>query len=64
LTDEKKNILKAINWNGEGFQHPIPEFPWISDAKLEEGIFVGAQIKEAMNDGNSVEVAGGTEKTA
>lgn len=61
---DEKNILKAMNWNGEGFWHPIQVFPWVSDAKIEEGIFVGPQIKEAMDDGNSVEVVGGTEKTA
>jgi hypothetical protein len=48
--------LKAINWNGEGFLHLVHEFPWISDAKIEERLLVGPQMREATNDGNSDEV--------
>ena len=36
--------------NGEGFNFLTRKFPRISDAKIKEGIFVGPQIRELMND--------------
>jgi hypothetical protein len=39
------------------------KFSWISDAKIKEGIFVGPQIKESMNDRNVDEFLEGTTKT-
>jgi hypothetical protein len=45
-----------MNWNGEGFLHLVHDFPWISDAKIEERILVGPQKNEVRIDGNSDEV--------
>ena len=33
-----------------GFKYITKKFSNISDAKLKEGIFVGPQVKELMND--------------
>jgi hypothetical protein len=46
------------------FGHLQQKFPWISGAKIKEGIFVDPQIKELMNDMSFDEVLEGTEKTA
>ncbi|GBP26486.1 hypothetical protein EVAR_85988_1 [Eumeta japonica] len=47
-----KNLVKAMNKDGGGFQYLKTKFPRISDAKMKEGIFVGPQIRELMNDSN------------
>jgi hypothetical protein len=39
-------------------------FPWISNAKIKEGICVGPQTNKLMNDRYVDEVLDGTEKTA
>lgn len=36
--------------NGDGFSFLKNKFPRVSDAKIKEGIFVGPQIRELMND--------------
>jgi len=36
--------------NSKGFQHLVSMFPKISSAKLKEGIFVGPQIRQIMQD--------------
>ena len=45
-----KNFVKAMDRNGEGYNFLTRKFPRISDAKIKEGIFVGPQIRELMND--------------
>ncbi|GBP36303.1 hypothetical protein EVAR_85552_1 [Eumeta japonica] len=47
-----KNLVKAMNKDGGGFQYLKTKFPRISDAKIKEGIFVGPQIRELMKDSN------------
>ncbi|GBP10628.1 2-phosphoxylose phosphatase 1 [Eumeta japonica] len=47
-----KNLVKAMNKDGGGFQYLKTKFPRISDAKMKEGIFVGPQIRELMKDSN------------
>jgi hypothetical protein len=56
-----KNSVKAMNQN-RGFHYLQQKFPWISDAKIKEGILVSSQIKQLMNDRNS-EVLEATENT-
>jgi hypothetical protein len=56
--------VKAMNRNGDGFRYLQQNFPYISDAKIREGIFVGPQINEPMIDRNFDEFVEGTEKTA
>ena len=45
-----KNFVKALHKNGAAFQHLSIVFPALSAAKLKEGIFVGPQIREVLND--------------
>ena len=45
-----KNFVKALHKNGAAFQHLSTVFPGLSTAKLKEGIFVGPQIREVLND--------------
>jgi hypothetical protein len=47
-----KNIVKAMDRNGDGFQYLKLKFPVISDAKIREGIFFGLQIRELLKDRN------------
>ena len=35
---------------GDGFVYLQNKFPRISEAKIKEGIFVGPQIREVLND--------------
>ena len=45
-----KNFVKPLHKNGAAFQHVSTVFPGLSAAKLKEGIFVGPQIREVLND--------------
>jgi hypothetical protein len=46
-----KNLVKRMSKNNsKGFQHLVSKFPKISSAKLKEGIFVGPQIRQIMQD--------------
>ena len=40
-----KIFVKSINKEGEGFDYLRQKFPLISEAKLNECIFVGPQVK-------------------
>ena len=44
-----KNFVKALK-NGKGFLYLKEKFPRISEGKLKEGIFIGPQIREVMQD--------------
>ena len=35
---------------GRGFKYVRNKFPNVSDAKIEEGVFIGLQIRELMQD--------------
>ena len=45
-----KIFVKAMDRDGDGFKYLQTKFPRISDAKIKEGIFVGPQIREVLND--------------
>lgn len=45
-----KNLVKAMDRDGEAFKHLKSKFPRISEAKIKEGIFVGPQIREIFKD--------------
>ncbi|KAK9729027.1 hypothetical protein QE152_g16919 [Popillia japonica] len=45
-----KNFIKALDKDGPGFQYLKQKFPYISEAKLKEGIFIGPQIKLLQQD--------------
>jgi len=39
-----------MNKTGSGFQYVKSKFPNVSDAKIKEGMFIGPQIRELMQD--------------
>ena len=45
-----KNFVKAMNKDGKGFKYLTEKFSYVSDAKINEGIFVGPQIRELVKD--------------
>ena len=45
-----KNFVQGMDKTGHGFEHVRNKFPNVSDAKIKEGIFVGPQIRELMQD--------------
>jgi hypothetical protein len=59
-----KNFVKGIDQNGAGFAYLKETFPRISDAKTKEGIFVGPQIRELMQDAKFEEQLTQVEKVA
>ncbi|UYV83562.1 hypothetical protein LAZ67_23001462 [Cordylochernes scorpioides] len=48
-----KNFVKAMDRNASGFAYLKKKISSISEAKIKEGIFVGPQIRELQQDGNS-----------
>ena len=59
-----KNFVKAMNKDGSGFNFLKEKFPRISERKINEGIFVGPQIREIMNDTHFEELLEGSELNA
>ncbi|UYV75034.1 hypothetical protein LAZ67_12002195 [Cordylochernes scorpioides] len=47
-----KNFVKAMDRNASGFAYLKQKCTSISDAKIKEGIFVGPQIRELLQDRN------------
>jgi hypothetical protein len=45
-----KIFFKAVDRDGQVFLYLQRKFPRIRDAKIEEGIFIGPQIRELMKD--------------
>jgi len=41
-----------MNKAGEGFDYLRQKFPWISEPKINNGIFVGLQVKQLFQDPN------------
>jgi len=50
-----KNFVKSIDKTSRGFEYVRNEFPNVSDANIKEGIFIGPQIRELMQDKQSDE---------
>ncbi|UYV78658.1 hypothetical protein LAZ67_16002311 [Cordylochernes scorpioides] len=46
------NFFKAMGRNASGFAYLKQKCSSISDAKIEEGIFIGPHIRELLQDGN------------
>ena len=59
-----KNIVKCIDKTGRGFEYLRNKFPNVSDAKIKEGIFIGTQIREIMQDKQFDEDLNETERNA
>jgi len=45
-----KNFVKGMDKTGRGFEYVRNKFPNASDAKIKEGIFIGPQIRELMQE--------------
>ena len=45
-----KNCVKCMDKIGRGFEYLWNKFPNVSDAKIKEGICIGPQIRELMQD--------------
>jgi len=45
-----KNFVKSVDITGRGFEYVRNKFPNVSDAKIKEGIFIGPQMRELMQD--------------
>ena len=45
-----KNFVKCTDKTGLGFQYMRNKFPNVSDAKIEEVIFIGPLIRKLMQD--------------
>ena len=57
-----KNVLKGMAKTGRGFQYLRNKFPNVSDAKIKDGIFIGPEIRELMQDKQLDEVLNETER--
>ena len=45
-----ENFVKALNQEGTAFTYLRETFRKLSEAKLEEGIFIGPQIQDLIMD--------------
>ena len=60
----KKNFVKAMNQEEAAFTYLWEKFPRLSEAKLNEGIFTGPQIRDIIKDKYFDKFLQGDEKTA
>ena len=59
-----KNFVEGVDKPSHGFEYERSKFPSVSDAKIKEGIFIGPQIKELMQDKPFDEDQNETERNA
>jgi len=59
-----RNFVKTMNETGRRFEYVVNKLPNVSDAKIKEGIFIGPQIRELMQDKQFDEDLNGTERNA
>jgi hypothetical protein len=59
-----KNFVKGMDKTGRGLEYLRNNFPNMSDAKIEEVIFIGHQIRELMQDKQVDEDTNETERNA
>jgi hypothetical protein len=45
-----KYFVKGMDKTGSGFEYVRNKFSNVSDAKIKEGIFIGHQIRELIQD--------------
>ena len=57
-----KNSVKGTDKTARRFEFVRNKFPNVSDAKIKEGIFIGPQIRELMQDTQFDENLNETEK--
>ena len=51
-----KNFVKGMGKTGRGVEYVRNKFPNVSDAKIKEDIFIGLQIRELMQDKQSMKI--------
>jgi len=59
-----KNFVNGMDKTGHGFEYVMNKFPNVSDAKIKDGIFIGPQIRELMQDKHFEEDLNETERNA
>ena len=59
-----KNYVQDMDKTGYGFKFLRNKFPNVSDTKIKEGIFIGPQIREPMQDKQCDEDLNETERNA
>jgi len=59
-----KNLVKAMDKTRLAFQYIRDKFHRISEAKVKEGVFVGPQIRELLEDSAFDRILKGKEKAA
>ena len=59
-----KNFVKAMNQEEAAFTYLREKFPKLSEAKLKEGVFIGAQIRDFIKDEYFDKLLQGDEKAA
>ena len=59
-----RNFVKGMDKAERGFEYLRKNVPNVSDAKINEGIFMGPQIRELMQDKQSDEDLNENERNA
>jgi len=59
-----KYFVKGMDKTSCGFEYVRSKFPHVSDAKIKEGIFIGPQFRELMQDKQFDEDLNETERNA
>jgi len=57
-----KNFVKGMDKPGRGFEYVRNKIPNVNDAKFKEGILIGPQIRELMQDKQFYEDLNETER--
>jgi len=59
-----RNFVKGMDRTGRGFEYVRNKFPNVSDTKIKEGVFIGPQIRELIQDKEFDEDLNETERNA
>ena len=59
-----KNFVKAMDKTGAGFLYLSRKFPKMAEAKVKEGVFIGPQIRQLLQDSEFDQALFGKEKLA
>ena len=62
--DLMKNYAKGMDNTGRGFEYVRNKFPNVNNANIKDGIFIGPQIRELMQDKQFDEDRNETERNA
>ena len=59
-----KNFVKAMDKTGSGFMYLSRKFPRMTEVKIKEGVFIGPQIRQLLQDSDFDQALFGKEKLA